>query len=292
MKAKAFNGTGVALITPFDTNGNIDFPALGKLLSHVIDGGVDFLVALGTTSEAPVLSSEEKNQVLAFIKEKNNGKLPLVVGLGGNNTQGIVDSIKSMDFNGIDGILSVAPYYNKPNQRGLYQHFAAIANVSPVPIILYNVPGRTSSNILAETTLKLAHEFDNIVAVKEASGDLIQIMEIIRDRPEGFAVLSGDDALTFPMMTIGADGVISVIANAFPKKFSQMVKLVGEGKISEAAVIHYKLLEIIQVLFEDGNPAGVKAALKMMEIADNNLRLPLVPLNEATYKKLSGLINK
>lgn len=292
MKAKAFTGTGVALITPFDTEGNIDFPALGKLLSHVMDGGVDFLVALGTTSEAPVLSSEEKKQVLTFIKEENNGKLPLVVGLGGNNTQSIVDSIKSMDFNGIDGILSVAPYYNKPNQRGLYQHFAAIANASPVPIILYNVPGRTSSNILAETTLKLAHDFDNIVAVKEASGDLIQIMEIIRDKPKDFAVLSGDDALTFPMMTLGSDGVISVVANAFPQKFSSMVKLAEKGEIAGAAEIHYELLEIIQVLFEDGNPAGVKAALEMMEIAANNLRLPLVCVNEATYKKLSRLINK
>lgn len=292
MKAKAFTGTGVALITPFDAEGNIDFPALGKLLSHVMDGGVDFLVALGTTSEAPVLSSEEKKQVLTFIKEENNGKLPLVVGLGGNNTQSIVDSIKSMDFNGIDGILSVAPYYNKPNQRGLYQHFAAIANASPVPIILYNVPGRTSSNILAETTLKLAHDFDNIVAVKEASGDLIQIMEIIRDKPKDFAVLSGDDALTFPMMTLGSDGVISVVANAFPQKFSSMVKLAEKGEIAGAAEIHYELLEIIQVLFEDGNPAGVKAALEMMEIAANNLRLPLVCVNEATYKKLSRLINK
>lgn len=292
MKAKAFKGTGVALVTPFDIKGKIDFPALKKLLNHVMDGGVDFLVALGTTSEAPVLNSEEKSQVLAFIKKENNGKLPLVVGLGGNNTQSIVDAIKTMDFNGIDGILSVAPYYNKPNQRGLYFHFEAIAKACPLPIILYNVPGRTSSNLTAETTLKLAHGFDNITGVKEASGDLIQVMEIIRDRPAGFTVLSGDDALTFPMMALGADGVISVVANTFPKEFSEMLRLASKGKTADAAIIHYKLLEIINVLFEDGNPAGVKAVLELMGIAENNLRLPLVSVNEATYMKLSNLINK
>lgn len=290
METKLFKGTAVALITPFCKDESIDFHALGKLIKHVIDGGVDFLVALGTTSEAPVLSSEEKHAVLDFIKNESAGKLPVVVGLGGNNTKAVVDEINSIDFIGISGILSVAPYYNKPNQRGLYQHFKAIAEACPVPIVLYNVPGRTSSNISADTCLKLAHEFKNICAVKEASGDLIQIMEIIQNKPENFLVLSGDDVLTFPMIALGADGVISVIANSFPDDFSKMVNLALEGKTSDAAVIHYSLLDIMQALFEDGNPAGVKASLEIMGIVENELRLPMVKVNEATYNKIHSLI--
>jgi 4-hydroxy-tetrahydrodipicolinate synthase len=290
MKAEMFKGTGVALITPFHNYGTIDFASLGKLIQHIISGGADFIVALGTTSEAPVLSSDEKNAVLNYILEENNGRLPVVVGMGGNNTQQLVDSLKSMDFEGISGILSVAPYYNKPNQKGLYYHFKAISAACPVPIILYNVPGRTSSNISADTCLRLAKEFDNIIAIKEASGDMGQIMEIIKNKPEGFTVLSGDDALTYPMMALGAEGVISVVANAYPSAFSSMINHCLKGSYKDALKLHYGLLEIIDALFEDGNPAGVKAALEIMGIVNNNLRLPLVKANKATYNKLASLI--
>jgi 4-hydroxy-tetrahydrodipicolinate synthase len=290
MKSEMLKGAGVALITPFHNYGSIDFTSLGKLVRHVMQGGIDFLVALGTTSEAPVLSRDEKTAVLNHILEESEKKLPVLVGIGGNNTQSIVDTIKSMDFEGINGILSVVPYYNKPNQKGIYYHFRSIAAVSPVPIILYNVPGRTSSNINADTTLKLANDFDNISGIKEASGNLGQVMEIIKNKPEGFSVLSGDDALTFPMMALGAEGVISVVANAFPSDFSRMVNLSLNGKYEEAREIHYALLEIIEVLFEDGNPAGIKAALDAMGIISNNLRLPLVKANKATYNKLALLV--
>ncbi len=285
-------GTGVALITPFHNYGTIDFTALENLVKYVIKGGVDFLVALGTTSEAAVLSTDEKTAALNHIKEVNKGRLPLIVGVGGNNTQCIVDSLKSMDADGIDGILSVAPYYNKPNQKGMYYHFKSIAMASPVPVILYNVPGRTSSNLTAETTLRLAEEFENIKGVKEASGDLSQIMQIIKNRPAGFSVLSGDDALTYPMMTLGSDGVISVVANAFPKQFSEMVRSSLTGDYAAARKIHYELIEIIEALFEDGNPAGVKAALNSMGMVGNKLRLPLVKANKATYSKIAALTNK
>ncbi|MCF6170091.1 MAG: 4-hydroxy-tetrahydrodipicolinate synthase [Bacteroidales bacterium] len=287
---KNFQGTGVAIVTPFLQNGNIDFDALGRLLEHIITGGVDFVVALGTTSEAVTLSTREKNEVMAFVKEKVNGRLPIVMGLGGNNTAALVEQIKSTDFNGIDGILSVAPYYNKPNQRGLYEHFNQIATASPVPIILYNVPGRTSSNIQAKTVLKLAGKHTNIVAVKEASGDLNQVMEIINNKTDDFNVLSGDDALTFPMMTLGAKGVISVVANAFPAEFSQMVNHLLEEKIGSARTLHYSLLEIINQLFADGNPAGIKAALSHMGICGNILRLPMVSVDEMLFQKLKDSI--
>jgi len=260
-------GTGVALITPFHNYGTIDFTSLGKLTKHVIEGGVDFLVALGTTSEVPVLSADEKNAVLNQILEITDGKVPVIIGVGGNNTQGIVDSLKSIDFEGISGILSVAPYYN-------------------------NVPGRTSSNINAETTLRLANEYSNIAGIKEASGDLGQIMQIIKNRPKGFSVLSGDDALTYPMLALGADGVISVVANAFPRQFSQMVNLALKGNYEEARSMHYELMELIEALFEDGNPAGIKAALDAIGIVGNNLRLPLVKANKATYNKITTLVNK
>ena len=289
MKDKKFNGTGVALVTPFHDYGTIDFTSLGKLVRYVIDGGVDFLVALGTTSESPVLSADEKTAVLNFIIEEAEGRLPVVVGMGGNNTQGIINDIKSLDIEGIDGFLSVAPYYNKPNQKGLYYHFKAIAAASPLPVILYNVPGRTSSNISAETCLRLAEEFDNIVAIKEASGNMGQIMEIIRNKPDDFVVLSGDDALTYPMMTLGAEGVISVVANAYPAEFSDMVKKCLGHQYKEARMIHYSLLEVMNALFEDGNPAGIKAALSIMGILKNNLRLPLVKVNKATLTPLKIL---
>lgn len=291
MRADMIKGTGVALVTPFHNYGTIDFTALGKLVKHVVKGGADFLVALGTTSESAVLSQDERNAVLNHIVEVNKKRLPVVVGLGGNNTQAIVNSLKSMEFDGIHAILSVAPYYNKPGQKGLYYHFKSISAASPVPVILYNVPGRTSSNISAETTLKLAAEFENIIAIKEASGNFSQIMEILRGRPQGFSVLSGDDSLTFPMMALGAEGVISVTANAFPKPFSKMVNLCLKGQYEEARKIHFSLHELMEALFEDGNPAGIKAALDSMGILSNNLRLPLTKANKATQNKISNLVN-
>jgi len=292
MKAETIKGTGVALVTPFHNYGTIDFTALEQLVNHVIKGGVDFLVAMGTTSEAPVLSKDEKTAVLNHILEVNRGRLPLVLGMGGNNTQYIADSIKSMNFEGISAILSVAPYYNKPNQKGIYYHFKSIAAASPVPVILYNVPGRTSSNISAETCLRLASDYKNITAVKEASGNFSQIMEIVRNKPEGFSVLSGDDALTFPMMALGSEGVISVVANAFPNRFSKMVSASLQGDYDLARKLHFELLEVMEALFEDGNPGGVKAALDVLGIAGNNLRLPLVKVNKATYNKIATLTNE
>lgn len=283
-------GTGVAIVTPFLSHGEIDYSSLKKLLNSIISNGIDFVVGLGTTSEAVTLTSEEKKEVMKYVIEVVDNRVPIIMGVGGNNTMAIVDEIKNTDFEGISGILSVAPYYNKPNQRGLYEHFKAISDSCPVPIILYNVPGRTSSNISAETTLKLANDFENIVAIKEASGDLGQVMEIIKKRPDGFIVLSGDDALTFPMIMLGAEGVISVVANAFPLEFSNMVKYARNGKIEKAREIHYSLLEIIDLLFADGNPAGVKAVLELKEVMGNNLRLPMVPVTHELYLKLSKAI--
>ena len=279
-------GTGVAIVTPFLNSGEIDFNSLKKLLNYIIENGVDFIVGLGTTSEAVTLTSDEKKDVMNYIIEVVNNRVPVVMGIGGNNTSAVVNEIQDTDFKGISAILSVAPYYNKPNQRGLYEHFKAIAEASIVPIILYNVPGRTSSNISAKTTLKLAHEFNNIIAVKEASGDLNQIMEIMMNKPEGFSVLSGDDVLTFPMIVLGAEGVISVVANAFPKEFSQMVANARNNLVDEASKIHYSLVEIINLLFADGNPAGIKAALEIIGIMGNKLRLPMVPVSHDLYLEL------
>jgi 4-hydroxy-tetrahydrodipicolinate synthase len=283
-------GTGVAIVTPFHNYGTIDFGNLEKLIAHIIDGGVDFIVAQGTTSEAATLTSDEKNAVSNFILETIDGRVPLVLGIGGNSTQTVVSQVKKTDFTGIDAILSVAPYYNKPNQKGLYHHFKSVAGASPVPVILYNVPGRTASNLTAETTIRLANDFENIVAIKEASGNFLQVMKILSERPEGFRVFSGDDALTFPSMALGADGVISVVANAFPNDFSTMVSLMNEGKYDHARKIHYALLPIINMLFADGNPAGIKAALEIKGIVKNNLRLPMVKANRSVYLALEKLI--
>ncbi len=286
-----FQGTGVAIVTPFLIDSNIDFNSLSNLLEHIITNGVDFIVSLGTTSEAVTLTSAEKKEVMAFVINTVNGRVPVVMGMGGNNTAAVVEEIESTNFEGIDGILSVAPYYNKPNQRGIYQHFDQIAEASPVPIILYNVPGRTSSNIAAETVLELARKHSNIVAVKEASGDLMQVMEIIKNKSKNFNVLSGDDALTFPMMALGAKGVISVVANAFPAEFSKMVNFSLEENYTKAQEIHYALLEIIHQLFADGNPAGIKAALAILNICKNNLRLPMVAISDRHFSDLEILIN-
>ena len=290
--SKELRGTGVAIITPFTSNGEVDFEALQNLVEHIIVNKVDFIVALGTTSEAATLSEAEKSQVMDCVIRQNDDRIPIVMGIGGNNTASIIDTIKNTDFEKIAGILSVAPYYNKPNQQGMYEHFTAISKASPIPVILYNVPGRTSSNISAETVLRLAEECWNIVAVKEASGDLDQISKIINNKPDEFLVLSGDDALTLPMMALGADGVISVIANALPAAFSGMVRLMQKNKYPEARAIHYSLTAIIEQLFADGNPAGVKAALSILGVCENNLRLPLVKANETVFKKLEKLINE
>lgn len=284
-------GTGVAIVTPFHKDGTIDYNSLEKLINHIITGGVNFIVALGTTSEAVTLSNSEKQELMKSVIKITDKRVPIIMGMGGNNTSAVVETIKTTDFTGVSGILSVTPYYNKPNQRGIYAHFAEIAKNSPLPIILYNVPGRTSSNISAETCLKLANDFENIVAVKEASGDMSQIMEILRNRPEGFSILSGDDALTFPMMTLGCNGVISVLANAIPSEFSKMVNLLNEEKeIQLARKIHFSLLPLIDLLFADGNPAGVKASLEVLKIMENNLRLPMVSVTEDLYKLISDFI--
>ena len=289
MKVK-FSGTGVALVTPFRKQGTIDFTTLENLVETVINSKVDYIVALGTTSEAATMNERERTAIIDNIIEVVNGRVPIVLGLGGNNTLDIVDKIKNMDFTGIDGILSVSPYYNKPQQRGIYLHYKSISEVSPVPIIMYNVPGRTACNITAETTLQIATDCSNIVATKEASGNMPQVMEILRNKPEGFSVISGDDALTLPLMAMGATGVISVAANAFPKEMSEMVNYALKGDLKKALPLHYKLLPIMNALFEEGNPAGVKAALEIKGIISNNLRLPLVKVSKPLYNKLSNMI--
>lgn len=289
---KSLTGTGVAVVTPFHDYGTIDFTCLEKVLNHIINGGVDFVLALGTTSEAVTLSKDEKNAVVNFFIETVNKRVPIMLGVGGNNTQEVVNTIKSNSFDGIDSILSVAPYYNKPQQKGLYYHFKTIADVSPVPVYLYNVPSRTSVNINAETTLKLAADVKNIAGIKEASGDLGQIMEILKKKPADFKVLSGDDILTLPMLSLGAEGVISVVANAFPSEYSWMVKNGMKGDFTGARKNHYQLLEIINALFADGNPSGIKAALDILGYCKNNVRLPLVKVNKGVYNQLKQLIEE
>ncbi len=285
-----FAGTGVALVTPFITQDkSIDFDALKKIVNHVVDNGVEYVVALGTTSEAPVLDEAEKREVVAAIQETVAGRVPLVLGIGGNNTAAIVKQIREQTFEGIAGILSVVPYYNKPQQDGLFAHFEAIAEASPVPIILYNVPGRTSANLKAETTLKLARECSNIIAIKEASGDFSQIMQIVANKPKGFAVLSGDDVLTMPLMAAGVQGVISVTANACTKDFSDMVRFMINQEMEAAREIHYKLLPLMEALFTDGNPAGIKALLSLMDLCKEELRSPLVPVNHTVKQTIESI---
>lgn len=285
-----FTGTGVAVVTPFRKDGSIDFQSLEKVINHIIGGGVEFVVALGTTAESPTLSKDEKAAVINFFVETVNGRVPIMVGVGGNNTQDVVNSIKTMEINGLDAILSVAPYYNKPGQEGLYRHFKAIASASPLPVYLYNVPSRTNSNISAETTLRLAEEVENIAGIKEASGDLVQIMNIIRNKPQDFVVLSGDDAITLPLLSIGVEGVISVVANAYPAEFSEMVRLGMKGDLKMASGLHYGLLEIIEYLFKDGSPGGIKAVLEMKGLCDDNVRLPLVKVNKQVHSHLEKLV--
>lgn len=280
MQLSKFKGLGVAMVTPFESNGNIDFPALEKLTDFLIEGGVDYLVVQGTTGESPVLSKEEKQQVLDCVASKTAGRCPIVFGIGGNNTAAIVSDLLTYDLSKVDGILSASPYYNKPTQDGIYAHYATIAGATDLPIIVYNVPGRTASNIEAATTVRLAKDFSNIVAVKEASGSMEQIMEIINTKPENFLVISGDDAITLPILASGGDGVISVVGNAFPMPFSKMVKAAMQDKMEKARSHHYAILPIIPLLFKEGNPGGIKEALSELNITENHMRLPLVNVSD------------
>ncbi|MBP9990705.1 MAG: 4-hydroxy-tetrahydrodipicolinate synthase [Bacteroidales bacterium] len=289
MNKNLFTGTGVALVTPFRKQETIDFSKLESLIEHIIKSGVDYIVALGTTSEAATMTESERSALQDYIVEATNGRVPIMLGLGGNNTQSVIDALGRTNFEGISGILSVAPYYNKPNQRGIAQHFKQIADASPVPVIIYNVPGRTGINIAASTTLQLAQECPNIIGIKEASGNIAQVMEIIAHKPEHFKVISGDDALTYPMIALGASGVISVAANAFPAEMSQMVKLALKGDWKKALPIHYKLLPLMNAMFEEGNPTGVKALLEIEGHISNNLRLPLVKASKPLYNRLAAL---
>ncbi|MBQ4460261.1 MAG: 4-hydroxy-tetrahydrodipicolinate synthase [Bacteroidaceae bacterium] len=292
MVKNIFRGMGVALITPFKADFSVDYESLDRLLDYLISEGADFLCILATTGETPCLSAEEKSKVKNLIIEKVAGRIPILMGCGGNNTMAVVEELKNGDFKGIDGVLSVCPYYNKPSQEGLYQHFKTIAAATNLPVVLYNVPGRTGINLAAETTLRLARDCENIVAIKEASGNFTQIDDIIKNKPADFDVLSGDDGITFPLITLGATGVISVIGNALPKEFSRMVRLALNGDYDSARTIHHRFTELFSLLFVDGNPAGVKAMLNSMGMIENVLRLPLVPTRITTMAAISKIVRE
>ena len=292
MARNIFKGLGIALITPFTLDGKVDYKSLKRLLEYQLANGADFLCILATTGEAPCLTGQEKEELTAFIKDIVRGRIPILKYCGGNNTAAVVEDIKTTNWTGIDGILSICPYYNKPSQEGLYQHFKAIAEVSPLPIVLYNVPGRTGINMKAETTVKLAKDFSNIIAVKEASGSLEQVDEIIKNKPDHFDVISGDDALTFSMIASGAAGVISVIGNALPREFSRMIRLEFKGEYEPARKIHHMFTELYSLLFVDGNPAGCKALLNDMGMIENVLRLPLVPTTITTKQKMADILKE
>jgi len=289
---KKLRGTGVAIVTPFKNDSSIDFAALGRVVNHVISGGVNYIVVLGTTGESVTLSKDEKKAIISYIVEVNASRVPLVAGIGGNCTQEVINSIRHSNLTGVDGILSVAPYYNKPNQRGLFEHFKAIATSSPVPVIMYNVPGRTCSNITAETCLKLAAECENIVGVKEASGDIAQIMRIIKGKPDNFSVISGDDMMTIPIIASGGSGVISVLANAFPAATSELVSNALKSNYKSARELQLRYLEMTELLFIEGNPAGVKAMLSILSLCQNYLRLPLVPVSRTIYTRIQKAIEE
>ncbi len=290
MQKSKFTGTGVALVTPFRKDDSIDFRALSDVVEHVINNGVEYLVVLGTTGETPVLSEEEQLAVTHHVVETNKGRLPVVLGMAGNHTAGLLEKIARWDFTGIDAILTASPNYNKPSQKGIYTHYMAVAGVSPLPIIIYNVPSRTGSNISAETTLALAAESDKFAGIKEASGNMGQLMTIAAGKPERFLLISGDDSITLPLISLGGAGVISVIGNAFPRQCSEMVKMALSNRWNEARRIHFSLLEIIEQLFTEGNPSGIKAALNILNICENHVRLPLVPVSRTTYTRLAELI--
>jgi 4-hydroxy-tetrahydrodipicolinate synthase len=292
MDMKKFRGTGVAIVTPFKNDLSIDFAALGRVVNHVIDGGVNYIVVMGTTGESVTLTKDEKKAIISYVVEVTAERVPLVVGIGGNSTQEVINCVRHSNLSGVDGILSVAPYYNKPNQRGLFQHFKAIATCSPVPVIMYNVPGRTCSNISSETCIELASECENIVAIKEASGDISQIMRIIKGKPDNFSVISGDDMMTIPIIACGGSGLISVLANAFPAATSDMVSNALKSNYKSAREIQLRYLEMIELLFIDGNPSGVKAMLSIMNLCQNNLRLPLVPVSRTIYTRVQKAIEE
>lgn len=285
-------GTGVALVTPFKKDFSVDTEALKKIVNFVIDGGVEYLVVLGTTAETATLTADEQELVISTIIEANNGRLPLVLGVGGNNTHKVVEELKTRDFSNFSAILSVSPYYNKPTQEGIYQHFKAVAEASPVPVILYNVPGRTASNMLPSTVVRLANDFKNIIGIKEAAGDIVQAMKLIQTAPKGFLVISGDDMITLPMVLAGGSGVISVIGEGFPKQFSEMVRLGLQRKVDEAYQLHYLLADSIDMIFEQGNPGGIKEVFKTLGLSENTVRLPLVNVNQDLATRLENFTKK
>lgn len=285
-------GLGVALITPFKDDESVDYSALLRMVDYLTQNNVDFLCVLGTTAETPTLTDYEKQKIKETVVERVNGKIPILLGVGGNNTRGVVDALKKDDYKGVDAILSVVPYYNKPSQEGIYQHYKAISEATELPLVLYNVPGRTGTNMTAETTLRIANDFENVIAVKEASGNITQMDDIIKNRPEGFNVISGDDGITYPLITMGAVGVISVIGNAFPREFGRMVRLALQGDYANALTIHHKFAELFKLLFVDGNPAGVKAMLNAMGMIQNKLRLPLVPTRITTFEAMRKILNE
>lgn len=291
MRRINLKGMGIALITPFHSDKSVDYESLAHLIEYQIKNGVDYIVALATTAETVTLTPEEQESVRNFIVQRVNGRVPLVLGVGGNNTMGVIQAIRETDLAPFDAILSVVPYYNKPSQEGIYQHYKMIAEACPISVILYNVPGRTGVNMTAETTLRLARDFENIIGIKEASGNMSQMDAIIQNKPEDFMVISGDDGITFPLITLGAVGVISVIGNAFPKEFSKMVRLALAGDYANALPIHHKFNELFSLLFVDGNPAGVKCLLNAMGFIENELRLPLVPTRITTYKKIKQVLD-
>ena len=285
-------GTGVALVTPFKKDFSFDVDALKRIVNYQIDNGIDYLVVLGTTAENATLSDEEKNEVIKTVINVNDGRLPLVLGVGGNNTHEVVQELKTRDLSAFDAILSVSPYYNKPTQEGIYQHFKAISEASPKPIILYNVPGRTSSNMLPDTVLRLANDFKNIVAIKEAAGDIVQAMNLIQNKPKDFLIISGDDMIALPMILAGGSGVISVIGEGFPKQFSEMVHLGLNKKVVEAYEIHYFIADSIDMIFEQGNPAGIKEVFSIMGLSENTVRLPLVNVDQNLSNQLRNFVDK
>ena len=285
-----FTGTGVAIVTPFCDDKSIDFKALERIVNHCIDGQVDYIVALGTTGESVTLNAKEKSEVVRCVVETVGGRVKIVVGTGGYDTAEVIETVKRTDFSGISGTLSVTPYYNRPTQAGLIEHFKTVANATPVPVILYNVPQRTGVNMTAETTLTLAHKIDNIVCVKEASGILSQMMQIIKECPDNFSVVSGDDIISLPLIALGGHGVISVAANAFPKQMTDIVHNSLKHNFNEAQKVHYEMLELFETIFVDGNPSGIKAALNILGLAQNIVRLPLVPATQNTYDKLNNII--
>ncbi|UKK49847.1 4-hydroxy-tetrahydrodipicolinate synthase [Prevotella sp. E13-17] len=287
-----FKGLGIALVTPFKQDGSVDYEAILRLVDYQLENGADFFCILATTGETPTLTKEERSKIKNLIVERVQARVPILMGCGGNNTASVVDELKNGDFKGVDGVLSVCPYYNKPSQEGLYQHFKAIAAATELPVVLYNVPGRTGVNLKAETTLRLARDCKNIVAIKEASGNLEQVDEIIKSKPKDFDVISGDDALTFPMISCGAVGVISVIGNALPKEFSKMIRLQMKGEYDPARKIHHRFTDLFSLLFVDGNPAGVKAMLHEMGFIENVLRLPLVPTRISTLQRMSEIMKE